>query len=83
MWSTLNVTVSVRHTWLGGCTVRTMRKKKVWFQDDANEAVVAPVVGSGGVYSQAVGFVSVRLAGIWLQSPWRCVHIWFTYEEIL
>jgi hypothetical protein len=31
-----------------------------------------------GVWSQAVGFVLVRLAGIWLQSPWRCFHIWFT-----
>jgi hypothetical protein len=29
----------------------------------ANEAVVAPMVGSG-VWSQAVGFVSMRLAGI-------------------
>jgi hypothetical protein len=36
---------------------------------NANEAVVALTVGSGGVCSQAVGFVLVRLAGIWLQSP--------------
>jgi hypothetical protein len=27
------------------------------------------------VWSQAVGFLLVRLAGIWLQSPWRCFHI--------
>jgi hypothetical protein len=43
---------------------------------NTNEALV----GSGGicvwrksvVWSQAVGFVFVRLAEIWLQSPWRC-----------
>jgi hypothetical protein len=43
---------------------------------NANEAMVAPMVGSGGVcvwlesrvWSQAVGFVLARLAGIWLQS---------------
>jgi hypothetical protein len=40
---------------------------------NGNEAVVAPMVGSGGVCSQAVGFVLVRLAGIWLQSAWRYV----------
>jgi hypothetical protein len=28
-----------------------------------------------GVRSQAVGFVLVRLAGIWRQSPWRCFQI--------
>jgi hypothetical protein len=37
---------------------------------NANEAIVAPVVGSGGVCvrrepSQAVGFMEVHLAGIW------------------
>jgi hypothetical protein len=42
---------------------------------NANEAMVAPMVGSGGIcvlagfWSQAVGFVLVLLAGIWLQSP--------------
>jgi hypothetical protein len=34
-----------------------------------NGALVAPMMGSGGVWTQAVGFVLVRLAGIWLQSP--------------
>jgi hypothetical protein len=36
----------------------------------ANEVTVAPLVESGlaGVWSQAVGFVLVRLTGIWLQS---------------
>jgi hypothetical protein len=28
-----------------------------------------------GDWSQAVGFVLVRLAGIWLQSPWGFFHI--------
>jgi hypothetical protein len=44
---------------------------------NANETMVAPMVESDGVCvwqefgvrSQAVGFVLVRLAGIWLQSP--------------
>jgi hypothetical protein len=36
-----------------------------------------------GVLSQAVGFVLVRLAGIWLQSPWRCFHDEFSVKEIL
>jgi hypothetical protein len=36
---------------------------------NASKALVAPMVGSGGVWSQAVGFVLVRLAEIWLQSP--------------
>jgi hypothetical protein len=35
----------------------------------------------GGVWSQAVGFVLVLLAGIWFQSSWRCFHI--TSKEIL
>jgi hypothetical protein len=40
----------------------------------ANEAVMVPMVGSVGVcvrrvWNQAVGFVLVYLAGIWLQSP--------------
>jgi hypothetical protein len=50
---------------------------------NANTAMVAPMVGSGGVciwreygvWTMAVGFVLVRLAGIWLQSPWRCFHV--------
>jgi hypothetical protein len=33
---------------------------------NSNEAVVALVVLSGGVWSQAVGFVFMRLSGIWL-----------------
>jgi hypothetical protein len=28
-----------------------------------------------GIWSQAVGFELVRLAGIWLQSLWRCFQI--------
>jgi hypothetical protein len=28
-----------------------------------------------GICSQAVGVVLMRLASIWLQSPWRCFHI--------
>jgi hypothetical protein len=51
--------------------------------ETANETMVAPMVVSGGVCvlresgvcSQAVGFLLVRLAGIWLQSPRRCFHI--------
>jgi hypothetical protein len=43
---------------------------------NANDAMVVPMVGSGrafiwqdtGIWSQAVGFVLMRLAGIWLQS---------------
>jgi hypothetical protein len=31
---------------------------------NANEAVVTPMVGSGGVWCQAVDFVLMRLAGI-------------------
>jgi hypothetical protein len=34
----------------------------------ANEAVVAPVVTFGGVWSKAVSFVLVRFAGIWILS---------------
>jgi hypothetical protein len=44
---------------------------------NGNEAIVAPVLGSGGVCvlrtsgvcNQAVGFVLVCFAGIWLVSP--------------
>jgi hypothetical protein len=46
---------------------------------NGNEAMLTPMVGSGGVCvwresgvgSQAVSFVLVSLAGIWLQSPIR------------
>jgi hypothetical protein len=41
----------------------------------ANETMVAPIVGSGGVCSQTVGSMLVRLAGTWLQSPWRFFRI--------
>jgi hypothetical protein len=37
---------------------------------NANKATVAPMVGSDGVWrGSEVGFVLVRVAGIWLQSP--------------
>jgi hypothetical protein len=42
---------------------------------NAKEATVAPTVGSGGAWSQAVGFVSVSSAAIWLHLPLRCFQI--------
>jgi hypothetical protein len=47
---------------------------------NAEEAMVAHMVGSGGVWSQTVGFVLMRLAGIWLQSPLTSNLV---YEQIL
>jgi hypothetical protein len=35
----------------------------------------------GGVSCQAVDFLLVHLAGIWLQSPWRCFYIQFTFKR--
>jgi len=47
---------------------------------NTNEVMVAPMLGSGGVclagvWSQAVGFVLVRLAEICFKSSWRCFRI--------
>jgi hypothetical protein len=36
-----------------------------------------------GLRGQTVGFVLVRLAGIWLQSPWRCFTLNLLYKKIL
>jgi hypothetical protein len=33
-----------------------------------------------GVWSQAVGFVLVRLTRMWPQLPWRCSHISFSLQ---
>jgi hypothetical protein len=32
------------------------------------------------IRSQAVRFVLVLFAGIWLQSPWRCLHIYCNFK---
>jgi hypothetical protein len=52
---------------------------------NAKEAVVARMVGLRllGVWSQAVGFMLVRLTGIWLHSQRRCFHISLVYKELL
>jgi hypothetical protein len=39
------------------------------------EAMVAPMVVSGRVWIQTVGFVLVRLTGMWLQSMRRFFYI--------
>jgi hypothetical protein len=52
-------------------------------------AVMARMMGSGGVciwrnsgvWSQAVDFMLLRLAGIWLQPSLICFHILFTRSK--
>jgi hypothetical protein len=71
---------SVRHARLYECIFRAMRKKLSF--DDGNSGRKKCRRGCGGAYggvwpslrvtevwNQAVGFVFVRLAGIWLRSP--------------
>jgi hypothetical protein len=41
---------------------------------NATEAIMAPMVGCGGVWSQTVGFVLVSLEGIWLEKIFSHLH---------
>jgi hypothetical protein len=77
----LNIIANVRHAWLCECAVCAMRKKMKLISDGGDSGGKKCKWGYGGVWrslrlagvwSQAVGFVFVRVAGVWLQSPWRC-----------
>jgi hypothetical protein len=77
-----DIIVNVRHARLYEGAVRAMRKKIKLNSDGGDTSSKKCKRGYGsacggvwrslrlvGVRSQAVGFVLVRLAGIWLQSP--------------
>jgi hypothetical protein len=87
---TFNIIASVRHGWLYECTVRAMRKQLKPSSDggDSGSKNYKQACGGayggvwrslhsagGGVWSQTVCFVSVSLAEIWFESPWRYFHI--------
>jgi hypothetical protein len=70
MWhlSTPNIKANVLHAWLCGYVVSVIRKKIKLSSDGGDSGSKkckrGYMVGSGGVWSQAVGFVSARFAGI-------------------
>jgi hypothetical protein len=79
-----NIIASVRQTWLYECAVRAKWEKLKLSSDDGDSGSkewkrgyysayggVWRSLRLAGVWSQAVGFVLVSLAGIWLQSSWR------------
>jgi hypothetical protein len=80
--STSNTTASVRRTSLYACAVRAVREKfksscdggvcgskkcRRGFRGACGGVWWSPCLS--GVWSKSVGFVLVRLTGIWLQSP--------------
>jgi hypothetical protein len=78
-----NIIANVRHAWLYECAFRAMREKLKLSSDGGDFGSKKYKQGYGGVWrsmrlagvwSQEVGFVLVRLAEIWLQSPWRYFH---------
>jgi hypothetical protein len=79
--STPGIIANVRHAWLNECAIRSMQKKLKLSSDSGDSGSKGGYGGAyggvwrslrlAGVWSQAVGSVLVRLAGIRLQSPWR------------
>jgi hypothetical protein len=74
-----NIMTNVRHVLLYECAVPAMRKKMKLSSDGGDCGSKKCKLGYGGAYGgvwrslagvwRAVGFVLVRLAGTWLQSP--------------
>jgi hypothetical protein len=92
--STPNITANERHAWLDECAVHATQKNLKLSSDGgdcgSNKCKQGYGCAYGGVWrslrlvevwSQAVGFVLVRLAATWLQSPWRCFHISSTLQR--
>jgi hypothetical protein len=75
---------NVRHAWLYECDAETLKlsseggdcgSKKYERGYGSAYGGVWRILRVAGVWSQAGGFVLVRLAGIWFLWPWRCFHI--------
>jgi hypothetical protein len=94
--STYNTIANARHAWLEECAVRALRRKLKLSSDSGDSGRKKCKRGYGGAYggvcqslcltgvwSQAVGFVLVHLAGIWLS---RCEDVFMFnlhYKEIV